>query len=252
MKDQLEAGTRLMNLRKAKGKMYKKVTHTGTFYQGCNHGCCYCWADRIPTVSHSPRYIGSDSKLRVRHAYVFVNSAHDTFADCIPDEWIGKMFTWISQQHPSISFLIQTKNTGRMVDYFRYLNTKYNWIMTGLRKKLVLATTMETNRTYTENLEGEKMYAGEVPSINERSKHMFELGTMGLKRMISVEPVMDFDLTLFANILLSINPIYIEIGPDNYNCALPEPSYVDVKTLIAILRDEGVEVIEKDGLERLK
>ena len=63
---------------------------------------------------------------------------------------------------------------------------------------------------------------------------------------------MDFDLIEFSNWMYDINPEIVEIGADNYRNSLPEPSWDKVYKLIDILTLHGINVIQKDGLERLK
>jgi len=50
--------------------------------------------------------------------------------------------------------------------------------------------------------------------------------------MVSIEPVMDFDLDIFINGLRTIKPEFVYIGYDNYNNKLTEPSKQKVNKLI--------------------
>jgi len=236
--------------------MYKKVSHTGTFFRGCDHECGdinseglpvpYCWAKKIHTVSHEPHFIGHGSKvLRLRDAYIFLNSAHDSFAKCIPNEWICEMINWIAAQHPSNKFLIQTKNTPRMLRYALPYGQGgfYMGYLEAIQDQIVLGTTAETNRDY--------LYHGNAPGPTQRMHDMLKMRRAGFEIMLSLEPIMDFDLTMFYNHITMVHPDYIEIGPDNYRCGLQEPSYSKAKHLIEMLRAAGIEIIEKDGLEKL-
>jgi len=51
--------------------------------------------------------------------------------------------------------------------------------------------------------------------------------------------------------ILDINPEIVEVGADNYNNNLPEPSPYKVNILLTELRKFGRTVIEKQGLDRL-
>ena len=44
-----------------------------------------------------------------------------------------------------------------------------------------------------------------------------------MRKMISIEPIMDFDLDYFVNEIKAIKPSFAYIGYDNYNYGLPEP-----------------------------
>ena len=63
---------------------------------------------------------------------------------------------------------------------------------------------------------------------------------------------MDFDIENIVRWIGNISPEIIEVGADNYHNNLPEPSPEKLKQLLANLRTICPNVIEKDGLERLK
>jgi hypothetical protein len=54
--------------------------------------------------------------------------------------------------------------------------------------------------------------------------------------MVSVEPIMDFDLEILVQWISDIKPILVHVGYDNYNNNLPEPSLSKTMQLIDILR----------------
>lgn len=75
---------------------------------------------------------------------------------------------------------------------------------------------------------------------------MVALSTTPAKRLfICVEPIIDFDLTIFSQNIISIAPEAVAIGYDNYNNGLPEPSLEKTKALIAELRSRGIKVYTK-------
>lgn len=227
-----------MRLNKSKGRMFKKVSHTGTFIQGCDHDCVYGWCKRVWTISHEPKLVGDPHQvLRVRDAYIFLNSAHDTYSSIIPGEWITLQHDFIARQHPSNKFLEETKNTPRIFDFLEELEA--------IKDRLVLGTTYETNRY----LEYSKFSKAPPPDV--RLRDMAKLSRMGFDTMGSIEPVMDFDTSIFASMIIHANPRYVEIGADNYKCGLPEPTGDPLDLLISMLESAGIEAIRKDGLERL-
>jgi hypothetical protein len=63
---------------------------------------------------------------------------------------------------------------------------------------------------------------------------------------------MDFDLNTMLGWMKDINPEIIEIGADNHRCSLPEPLWEKVEALLVGLREFCPNVVEKDGLERLR
>lgn len=75
---------------------------------------------------------------------------------------------------------------------------------------------------------------------------------MLLNKMVSIEPVMDFDTDVLLSWISDISPQIIEAGADNYHNKLPEPSPEKLNKLLSHLKEICPNVIEKDGLERLK
>ena len=68
--------------------------------------------------------------------------------------------------------------------------------------------------------------------------------------MVSIEPIMDFDLKPFISMIRDINPSFVSIGADSKGHNLPEPSSNDVKQLIKALK-QFTEVKVKDNLNRI-
>jgi hypothetical protein len=55
-------------------------------------------------------------------------------------------------------------------------------------------------------------------------------------KVVSVEPIMDFDLEIFVQWLKDIGPVLVHVGYDNYKNNLPEPSLSKTYQLIDQLR----------------
>lgn len=51
-------------------------------------------------------------------------------------------------------------------------------------------------------------------------------------KLVSIEPIMDFDLDIFTQWIRDTGPSLVHIGYDNYNNGLPEPSLAKTKDLI--------------------
>jgi len=54
--------------------------------------------------------------------------------------------------------------------------------------------------------------------------------------MVSIEPIMDFDLDDLVKEIESTRPIFVYVGYDNYNYGLPEPLLPKTKALITKLQ----------------
>jgi hypothetical protein len=70
------------------------------------------------------------------------------------------------------------------------------------------------------------------------------------KKMITVEPIMDFGLDVFVDLILSCHPDQVNIGADSGKNGLPEPPVEKVRQLIGILSKE-TRVYLKSNLARL-
>ena len=71
-----------------------------------------------------------------------------------------------------------------------------------------------------------------------------------MKIFLSIEPIMDFDLEPFVQIIKNIKPKFVSIGADSKNHNLPEPSKEKIEVLIRELK-KFTEVKIKDNLKRL-
>ena len=71
------------------------------------------------------------------------------------------------------------------------------------------------------------------------------------RKFLSIEPVMDFDLSVMLAWAGILQPDIVEIGADNYHNHLPEPDGKTIKALIQGIKELCPVVVEKPGLERL-
>jgi hypothetical protein len=70
------------------------------------------------------------------------------------------------------------------------------------------------------------------------------------RKMVTIEPVMDFDLEPFVEMIKAIKPEWVNIGADSKNHNLPEPSKDKVFALISRL-SQFTEIRRKSNLDRL-
>ncbi len=219
-----------MTINKSRGNMYPDKDTWNGMYGICPHGCLYCfnrrWWERWGAMRLNERALkdnlGSGRNL-------FVGSSCDMFAEPIPNEWIRKVLVHCNMFDNT--YLFQTKNPSRF----------QNYIKDGLfPKKTILGTTIETNR-FNE--------FSKAPSSCDRKEWMTKINT---NKMVSIEPIMDFDLESMVDIIKEIQPKYVSIGANtNGKVKLPEPSWDKVQQLIKELK-KFTEVKIKDNLMRLK
>ena len=75
--------------------------------------------------------------------------------------------------------------------------------------------------------------------------------TRDFKKMITIEPIMDFDLQSFLLMIDMIEPGQINIGADSMKMGLAEPSTEKVRSLIRALEEKKYLVYLKKNLKRL-
>ena len=71
-------------------------------------------------------------------------------------------------------------------------------------------------------------------------------------KLISMEPILDFDMDIILSWMDQIEPILISIGADSKGHNLPEPPPEKVTELITELEQRGHKVHQKKNLARLK
>lgn len=224
-----------MSFRKQTGNMYDWINYTWNVIKGkCPFDCSYCymkiWGDLPPLrfdEKEMKRDLGSGN-------FIFVGSSCDMWTDSIPDDWIDRIL-YHSRSYPDNQYLFQSKNP----EGFSF------WAMSsnGFPKNTILGTTIESNRIYPE--------ISKAPDVMKRVDGILHAKIKGHKTIITIEPILDFDLKEFLELIKWANPDWVNVGADSKNHSLPEPQYSRVLELIDGLK-QFTEVLKKSNLERLK
>jgi DNA repair photolyase len=205
---------------------------------GCLHGCSYCWARRLALTrlkrhlhyalhGFNPAFNERALARRFKPGeWVFVSDMGDLWGSWVPSRWIERVLE-VVRANPRTEFFFLTKNPIR---YFEFLDR--------MPENATLGATVETNRD-----EGYEQIS-RAPKPSERLEAMAELDWP--RKVIVVEPVLDFDLEEFAEAVKRVGPAEVYIGYDNYGCKLPEPPLAKVKTLISRL--EGLTRVHSKSL----
>jgi protein gp37 len=160
-----------------------------------------------------PNIAESELEKRFRKQYVFACDMGDLFGEWVPRDWILKVLKAV-RNSPSSYFLFLTKNPKR---YFEFLDV--------FPKNLVLGATIESNRKYK---------VSSAPLVTERYEVMVRIPYA--RKMISIEPIMDFDPEAFVGWLKEISPVVVHVGYANYNQHIPEPTLDKTAELIEELK----------------
>jgi len=216
-------------MRKSTGNMYDFVDYTFNIIKGkCPHNCNYCYVKMFP--QKELRFVETELKTNLgKDNFIFVGSSCDMFAKDIPEEWILKVLEHCSKFDNK--YLFQSKNPGRIFDLSKYLP-----------KQVVLGTTIESNRTYG--------CMGNTPSPSGRARMLSDLKKKNYETMITIEPILDFSIPDFVDLIKIANPTWVNIGADSKNHNLPEPSREKVLQFIEEL-SKITEIKKKSNLGRI-
>jgi hypothetical protein len=205
-------------------RMFPFITKTWNPLGGeCLYNCSYCWAKKLIAKFHMEKYTGPariDRKALNQtfkpEDFVFVCDMTDLFGSWVPKETIQRILDEISLSRAT--FLLLTKNPQRYLQF-------------DIPTNCVCGATIETD-SKTSQLEA-------MADLHHPRK------------MVSVEPIMDFDLERFALWLAKVSPEFVAVGYDNYNNGLNEPSFSKTLHLIALLEGAGIKVYRKTLREKI-
>jgi hypothetical protein len=211
-------------LNKSKGNMYEWVTHTYNTIKGtCPHDCSYCYMKRWGKLN-PVRFDEKELKTDLGTGnFIFVGSSCDMFANDIQKKWIDNTLKYCFNFNNK--YLFQTKNPERIHFFdFDYKNS-------------IFCTTIETNRWYPEIMNN-------CPTPQNRAYYM------PIGNYVTIEPIMDFDLKHFIDLIKMCSPKQVNIGADSGNNKLPEPPKEKIIELIKELEKFTI-VKQKSNLKRL-
>lgn len=224
-----------------KSRMYDE-TKTWSPFKGCYFSCSYC----IPSFQRLAKRL----KKKCLECYLYTPHEHPERLSKIPSAKIifvagnGDIFfakpsfvyriieaiKKCNRTFPSRVYYFQSKNPGIFEIY-----------LSSFPKNVILVTTLETNR--------DKGYE-KISRAPKPRKRFEDFKSLKWKRkVVTIEPVMDFDLKQFLQWILEINPEYIWIGYNSRpkEVKLPEPNLSKLRKFIQRLRKNGIEVRVKES-----
>ena len=190
----------------------------------CPHDCSYCYMQTFPQSELHFAENELNTKLGQGN-FIFVGSSTDGWCDEAISDWILQTLRHCGQF--ANRYLFQSKNPERFLLF-----------IPKLPPDSILGTTIESNRYST--------FTKAPPALLRKEA----MRRITLPKMVSIEPIMDFDLDDMVWWVEQVSPEFVSIGADSKGHNLPEPSPIKTQQLIERLR--GVtEVYVKDNLSRL-
>ena len=216
--------------------MYPFVYGTWNPIRGiCPHECDYCYMNDPKLKPRSNLHLERREfkEKPGENKFYFMGSSCDMWL--ASKEEIDEVLGFLRHCWPNNVYLFQTKNPSI---FFRH--------MTEFPPHTVLGITIESNRNYKKT---------EAPDMLTRMAHASHMSTLGYRILLSMEPIMEFDLDIYLAWIKNIQPEAISIGANTayWETEVREPRAEWVKRLYKILIKEYPEltIIIKKNLERL-
>lgn len=244
---------RLLNQRKIKGRsksmsnqsrMYKEAKPYPSWGVGCNFNCVYCKSSfqrqmkrqrcslcRSYTPHEHPERFNNRPPKTYGDEFVFV----DDFTDphWFNDEQWDRRLAWC-RKWKDRNLLIQSKAP----ECFRDKKFPPN---------VALGTTIETDLNNFNTPSSYKRYDQISSAIIPIWRAVDMEHIAHRRKVVTIEPILDFYLQDFVDIICKINPERVYIGYDSHPAnKLPEPPLEKTEELIYRLEKEGIKVIRKE------
>ena len=224
-----------------KGNMYKLSAAQWNPYVGCEFDCSYCRRSFQAQAKRQRRNCGKcysykphmhpdrlDTPL-ARTGYmqfIFTCASGDVSFCATPDL---KLILDRIKGEPDRTFLLQSKDPAT-----------FNRIT--FPKNVILGTTLETNR------DALCQAICTAPPPSERYGAF--LAVSHPLKMVTVEPIMHFDMAPMVTWITNLKPVMVWVGYDSKSRNLPEPPLEDVRALHWQLAKRGLTVMLKTIRER--
>jgi uncharacterized Fe-S cluster-containing radical SAM superfamily protein len=206
-------------------------------FKGCEFDCAYC----VPSFQRQSKrqkrlcqncyaytpHSHADRLLKIPSAPIVFVCGNADISFCPPD-FTRKIIARIVEHNrlvPKKTYYLQSKKPAYLASF-----------VNDLPENVILLTTLETNR----DAGYDKISKAPVPSVRYEQFKALRYP----RKVVTIEPVLDFDLTTFVAWIHSIRPEYVWLGFNSKpeSVELPEPSEEKVQEFAKRLMASGIEV----------
>jgi DNA repair photolyase len=221
-----------------RSNMYQLSAQQWSPFKGCKFACKYCkksFQAQAKRQKHNcgkcytytphehPERLGEGLAKTGYMQFIFSCSSGDiSFAST---EYLNRIVKRIDNE-PATTFLIQSKNPKT------FARVKFP-------ANVILGTTLETNQDDLYKAEG----IAKAPAPSQRFKDFLKIDHP--QKMVTIEPVMQFDLKEMVSWIEQLKPLMVWLGFDSKKSDLPEPELEKVKELYWELGRRGFVVVLK-------
>ena len=210
-------------------------------FKGCLFNCIYCKPSfqaqakrqkhRCMNCYNYVPHIHEDRLGKIPPAEIVFACGNSDISFCDPD-FTRRIINAVKHHNvrcPYKTYFFQSKKP----QYFEQFRREFP-------ENVIVLTTLETNRD-----EGYRAIA-EAPLPSDRYRQLLNLNYP--RKVVTIEPVLDFDLDIFSRWILDLAPEYVWIGYNSRpkQVILPEPSKEKLLEFINVLHSSGVRIKGKD------
>ena len=222
--------------------MYEFVTHTWNPIKGkCFHGCTYCYMQGKWIYSYPFLDIKELSGTFESGQFIFIGSGTDFCSAKVKSEWIEQVLDFCYKNNSldifgeRAKFLLQTKNPERLLEFINHPLLNPENAMT------VVCTTLETNRHLSKIMQN-------APSPRKRAEAMAKIADAGIPTFVTIEPIIDFDLEEFVDLIRMCRPQQVNIGKNtSRTVTVPNPTIGKTVELVKALQDFTKVVLKQNS-----
>ena len=217
------------------GNMYKDAIKRWNVFVGCYFGCVYCIKSfQAQMKRQKPKYDEKGNLIRgCQDCYDYIPHFHkNRLKDKLPRTQ-GDEFIWCCSssdiyfaKREWIEMILERVRKDSKRTFFFQSKAPSVFKKYDFPNNVLLGITLETNRPY-QNL-------SKAPTPEIRYKDFLNLDHS--RKVVTIEPLMQFDLFEFVMMIKNLSPERIYIGYDSKKSNLNEPSLVKTYKLMKILK----------------